>query len=123
MASVNARARAAGKTWERDIRTHFRGEGFDIESLRLSGRFDEGDHAIRLNGAVVVVEAKNEKSINLSGYMAEAVSEADNFAKARGLDRGSVFPVSVVKKRGTGTSGGYVDTSVDEFVKLIGRLK
>jgi hypothetical protein len=61
------------------------------------------------------VEAKNEARINLTGYVREAETEADNYVKARGLDRSKVMPIVIVKKRGSSIEDSFVVVPAKEF--------
>lgn len=118
-ASKNARARRAGKDWERQLRDYEREAGLDVESLRATGTFDEGDLVVRAGGYYFVQEAKNEKDYALAGYVAEAAVEGKNFAKHRSIDQGRVFNHAVVKRRGAPIGKGYVVHTEDEFIRLI----
>lgn len=96
--------------------------GFDVEQLRQTGEHDEGDAVIRFNGQYIVLEAKNEKSINLAGYVDEANTEAANFLVHRNGLRGGAFGVALVKRRGRGTGAGYAVLSIDTFLDLLAVL-
>lgn len=117
----NRRARAAGKRFESDLRSHLRDGGWDVESLRLTGKHDEGDLVVRLpDGRRLVIEAKAEARIDLSGYLREAHTEADNYAKARWSSppRGDVVPAVIVKARGKGIGRSYFVMELDEVLPL-----
>lgn len=110
---ATARARASkrkGAQFQTDIRNVLRAAEFDVEILELSGAEDEGDLVVRMgSGQYTIIEAKNEAKIDLPGYLREAHTEADNFARHRpAVDRDKVLPVVVVKARGKGIRDAYV---------------
>ena len=117
------RARASkrrGAQWETDIRNYLRDLGFDTEPLKLSGSADEGDLVVRLGKRYVVIEAKNEATIDLPGYLREAGAEGVNFAAHRpAVSAGQVYPVAIVKARGKGVDEGYAVMQVSEMVRLL----
>jgi predicted transcriptional regulator of viral defense system len=119
------RARAnkrKGAQWQSDVRNVLRSAAYDVEILELSGKEDEGDLVVRLgNGRYIIIEAKNEQAINISGYLAEASVEADHFAAHRpAVDRENVQPVAVVKARGKSTEDSYVLIRFRDFFEQVG---
>lgn len=122
--SISARNRAnkrKGARWETDLLNGLRGEGYEVERLRLAGREDEGDLVIRTaqNPEFLVVEAKNA-AMNPAEFTREAIVEADNFAKRRNITRRRVSGVAVVKRRNANWRDAYVVTTLREFLKLSG---
>ena len=115
-AGMSTAARRRGSQWELDVLRYVRSLGLKAERLHLAGRDDEGDIAVEDVGIVYVLECKNEKSINLGGYVTEAKVEALNYAKARGLDPKNVMPLAVVKRRNHGVERAYVITELAEFL-------
>lgn len=90
--------------------------GFKAERLHLAGKNDEGDIAVDVGGGVVfVLEVKAERQISLAQYVTEAKREAENYARARGLDPESVFPLAVVKARNKGPAKWYAVTELQDF--------
>lgn len=119
-AAATARARAnkrKGSQHQSDIRNMLRDAGFDVEILELSGKEDEGDLVVRLQGKRhVIIEAKNVQKIDLPRFMREAQVEADNFAKHRpAVDREGVLPVAIVKARGQNVRDAYVVVRAGDF--------
>lgn len=112
---MSAANRRRGATYELDLLKWFRSIGLGAERLRLAGRDDEGDLAVKDVGITYVVEAKNEKAMNLTGYVREAKVEADNYARARGLNRADVMPVVLIKKRNAGIDESFVVVPAGEF--------
>jgi hypothetical protein len=106
------RSKAKGTTWESAIVTYLNKNGWPlVERRTLSGANDKGDIAGVTDWAL---EAKAEKQISLASYMTEAEVEAKN-AKTR-------FFAAIVKRRGKGTSEGYVVMPLRVFVDLLGTI-
>jgi len=84
--------------------------------LRLSGSKDEGDIVAVIAGKTYILEAKNRKSISLPTFWEEAVAEAKNYAKARGL---AEVPPSfvVIKRRNTSVEKAFVVQDLDSWLK------
>lgn len=120
IARRNARNRAAGKRWERDLMTGLREHAIDIERSRDTGEKDEGDHVVRLaDGTIVIVQAKNEASYDLSRYVRDVKEQRRNYLKRRPhVDPSKVRAVAIVKARGKGTTGAYVVTDVADYFSL-----
>lgn len=108
----------AGKRYETDLMKYIRGQGIDVERLRLTGAEDEGDLLIRaiLRNERFVVEAKRRKTLNLGGWIEEARVERDNYDKHRELEKPSGFVV-VHHARGKGIGQSYVTTTLDEWMR------
>ncbi|MFE9254014.1 hypothetical protein [Streptomyces sp. NPDC006879] len=113
----NKRNKRKGSQWESDLRDGLRGEGFDVESLRLAGKEDEGDMVVRLGGEFLVIEAKNAK-LEPATFVREASVERLNFAKHRGLDEQAVSSIAVVKARGKSWRQAYVLTTLENYLGL-----
>lgn len=114
-----------GSQWQSDLETFLRAEGHDIEQLHLQGAEDEGDHVVRgratlpLPPAFLVVEAKNEKSIDLAGYVREMEDEVANFRKHRPhLHPAEVDGVVIIKRRNHGIRKAYVVTTLERYFGL-----
>lgn len=61
-------------------------EGYDSERLRLAGKNDEGDWWLKLPSGLIIMQEKAVKNLSLPGALREARKQAENYAKARGLD-------------------------------------
>lgn len=119
-ASRNRNNRAKGGAWETRIRNDFRDAGYDIERTRNTGKHDEGDEVIRLNGLYHVIEAKNVKRINLPDFIRQAEVERDHFAANRGLALDQVFGAAFIKTAGKASAfDGIVAMSGREYARLI----
>lgn len=112
---------AKGKKYERDVLAYARKRGTDIERLRDTGVHDEGDFALRTGQLTFVLEAKAEKRINLSGYLAEADREAAVYSANRGGR--PTIPAALVKRPGYGIGRSYVVMELDTFLGLTDRLE
>ncbi|MEU8133215.1 hypothetical protein [Streptodolium elevatio] len=118
IAARNRRNKRKGADWESELRDGLRADGFDIESLRLAGKEDEGDMVIRTEDAkFLVIEAKNAK-FEPGVFLGEAITERKNFAKHRGLDLEDVESIVVVKRRGKGWRQAFVLTTVEDYFGL-----
>lgn len=117
--TVNQYATRAGKQYETDLMNYMRDRGFDVERLRLTGIEDEGDLLLRGRHARWVIEAKRRKSLDLSGWVAEAQVERLHYAQHRKIDgSNSQWPHFVVVHyaRGRGIGGSYVTTTLDDWL-------
>ena len=113
---MSTASRRTGTAFESALVKHIRDRfGLRAERLRQSGKNDCGDIAVDDVGLVYLIEAKAEKSINLSGYVAEAEAERRNYCRARGISESGVMPLAVVKRRGLGIGKSYAITTLDEF--------
>lgn len=86
-----------GAAFEIGVLKWLRSKNVVAERLRLSGKNDEGDIVAFIAGKSYVLELKNRKAISLPAFWDEAVIEAKNFAKARGLEQ--IPPAFVIVKR------------------------
>ena len=114
MANPNGRKGAA---FELGILKWLRSHGISAERLRLSGQKDEGDIVAIIAGKTYIIEAKNRKNIALGEFWAEAVAEAKNYAKARGLSQ--VPPAYViVKRRNHGIEDAFVIQDLGQWLEM-----
>jgi hypothetical protein len=106
------RNKAKGTTWESAIVAYLKSRWWPFaDRLTLSGSQDRGD--IRLgDGIKVVIEAKNEKSITLAGYIKEVEAEVKN----AGADIGAAWIKRVGK---TDPAEAYVVMTGETFTKLL----
>jgi hypothetical protein len=112
-------AKQKGTAWESALVQAFRDEFGNCERLALNGSLDEGDLWFTHDGHSFVIEAKNERAIDLARYVTEAEAEADNWAKSRKAK--TPFWAAIVKRRNHRVSKAYVVMTVDEFVRLVRR--
>ena len=106
--------KARGATFETDIKDYFRGLGYDAERLARRGSKDEGDVVVRsdfIGATIGILECKAPgagNAINLSGWQAESIVEAKNYAEARNIDISDVLPAVVIKARGKAIADSYL---------------
>lgn len=114
-----AKNKAKGAKWELDLLDYFRNLHLNAERMRLTGKHDEGDIMVYLNGqTVLIVEAKNEQSFKPGQWISEATVEAVNWAASRKstLD---VVPIVVAKRRQHSTSKAYVIMELETFMEAV----
>lgn len=102
------KAKAKGTYWETRIVSYLRDHGFPYTERRaLSGALDKGD--VALPG--VVIEAKNQRQINLAAWVDEMVKEKANAG----------VPIGVVcfPRRNKSTARAYVVMELEQFVEMI----
>jgi hypothetical protein len=112
-----SRIGAAGLRYQNDLRDWLRAQGLDVERLVLTGKLDEGDIAIRRGGLVQIIEAKAEKDYNIGGGMKEAIQEAQNYAKARGLGY-TPEAFLVIKRRNHPIDKSYVVQELRQWIRF-----
>ena len=95
--SKQSAAKRRGSSFETGILKFLRSKGIASERLRLAGKDDEGDIVCFVSGRPYVLELKATARIDLPAFWREAVTEAYNYAKARGID--PVPPAYVIVKR------------------------
>jgi hypothetical protein len=107
---VTNRNLARGTAWASDIVKYLQQCGWiHAERRALNGAQDRGDIAGLIG---VVIEAKNEKRVELAQYLKETEVEKTNAKAAVG--------VTWIKRRGKGSAGdGYVLMSGAQFVQLL----
>lgn len=92
-----------------------RGKGIDAEKLVQAGTNDEGDMKVIVAGRTYVFELKATKKIELPQFWREAEVEAQNYAKARGLE---VIPPAyiLVKRRNAPISQAWVICPLENWL-------
>lgn len=126
-ASKQAKAnKRKGAAFEIDIVQFLRDKFLHAERLTKAGKDDEGDVVVRVKDLAVVLECKNEKSIDLSGYMNEATVEARNW-EAKRIHEPSpaalVIGAAVVKRRNSSIHKSYLVMEADDFAALLLHLQ
>lgn len=112
MANPNGRKGAA---FETSVMKWLRGVGVMCERLVKAGAKDEGDLMCVIAGKTYVLELKNRSTLALPEFWREAVVEAENYAKARGLKE--VPPAYViVKRRNAGIEKSWVIQDLEQWV-------
>lgn len=99
-------SKARGTAFESAVVAYLNEHGFPhAERRALAGAQDRGDIA----GTGLMWECKNEKTINLAGYMDEVAAQT----------REGELGVAVVKRRGRPTQSAYVVMTLAQFVAMI----
>lgn len=122
MTDLSARNRAnknKGAEFEIDIVEYVRTQHPSFTPVRLvkTGREDEGDIALVWEPTTLLIEAKNEKSINLAGYVTELERERAFYGKHRGIEPPP--GIVVIKRRNHSIGKSYVLTTLDHFLEEI----
>jgi Holliday junction resolvase len=113
MANPNGRK---GAQFETDVMRWLRKMGAVAERLVKAGANDEGDLVATISGKSYILELKNRKTISLPEFWREAIVEAENYAKARGLE---VTPPAyiILKRRNAGIEDAWVIQNLDSWLK------
>ena len=126
-ASKQARAnKRKGAAFEIDLEAFFREKHLLSTRLVKRGKDDEGDLLIRVKDLALIVEAKNEKAIDLAGYMREATTEAMQWESKHVHEPSPaslVIGVAAVKRRNSPISKAYVVMEADDLAALLIHLQ
>ena len=116
---MSAANKRKGASFELGILKFLRGRGVLAERLRLAGKNDEGDIVCIVAGQPYIFELKATAKMALPQFWREATTEAENYAKARGLEK--VPPAYViVKRRSAGLEQAWVIQDLDQWLKVQG---
>lgn len=114
---VSSANKRKGSQWERDLEEYCNSVGLKARRLPRAGSNDIGDVAIELaNGHVIVVEAKNVKSVDMAEFLRQADVEANNYDKKYNT---TTYGVVAVKARQKSVGGGRVTMTLDTLVNLL----
>ena len=113
MANPNGRK---GALFETDVMRWLRSVGAIAERLTKAGSKDEGDIVCIVAGKTYILELKNRKSISLPVFWEEAIIEAENYAKARGLEQTPPAYV-IIKRRNAGIEKAWVVENLEQWIK------
>lgn len=129
MTDASSRARAnkrKGAAFEIDLEQFFRDRYLHATRLVRRGKDDEGDLLIRVKDLALILEAKNEKSIDLAGYMREATEEAMRW-EAKHVHEPTpaavVIGAAAVKRRNNPISKTYIVMEADDLAALLQHLQ
>ena len=106
--------KAKGSAYERDVVAYLQANGFpNAQRLYGAGRQDDrGDITIGGPSAgLFVLEAKNHKTHDFSGWLQEAEVERQN--------AGAEFGFVVAKRRGKGASESYALMTLQQLCKIM----
>ena len=120
-AAINRKNKRDGTAYETALVNYFRERGLEADRLRLGGKEDEGDIAVRDRaGVVAIVEAKAGKNIRPRyWYDEEAVPEAKKYADRRSLLE-QPMPALVMKSHNKPIGKSLVTISLEHYVDLLG---
>jgi len=105
-----------GSAFETGVMKWLRDKKVMAERLTKAGAKDEGDLYCIIAGQTYILELKNRQKIDLPTFWEEAVVEAKNYAKARGLEE--VPPAYVViKRRSHGIEKSWVVQDLQSWLK------
>jgi Holliday junction resolvase len=107
----NVANKRRGARFDLDARRYLGSRGFRTVKPVAGARHDKGDIHAHLGHLVFLVECKNEKTYDLSGYVREAAVEAQNAH----LD----YYLALIKARGKGVAESYVVMPLWLFCDLI----
>lgn len=113
--SKQAAAKARGSQFETGVLKWLRGKGVTAERLRLAGKADEGDIVCFVSGRPYVLELKATAKLDLPGFWREAVVEAENYAKARGITPTPPAYV-IVKRRNASIDQAWVVQTLEQWI-------
>jgi Holliday junction resolvase len=98
-----------GTAFETEVVRYLNENGYPhAERRALVGTLDKGD--ITGMGPELVIECKNHKTLDFSGWLREAEAER--------LNANAEYGIVVAKKRGAGAAGAYVVLTLADFVRL-----
>lgn len=119
MVSQAAKNKRDGSAYESALVNYFRERSYEADRLRLSGKEDEGDLVVRHNGKpFLIIEAKAGKNIRPRyWYDDEAVPEARNYCKRRGLP--GITPVLAMKSHNKSIGSSLITISLDDLAQLL----
>lgn len=129
MTDSSSKARAnkrKGAGFEIDLESFYRSRFLNATRLVRRGKVDQGDLLIRVHDLAVIIEAKNEKAIDLAGYMKEATEEAMHWEAAHvhePMPADLVIGAAAVKRRMQPTSKSYIVMEADDFAALLLHLQ
>ena len=113
---MSAKNKRKGALYETSILKWLRGKGLIAERLRLAGKDDEGDIVCMVAGQPYIFELKATVKMELPQFWREATTEANNYAKARGLEQ--VPPAYViVKRRNAGLEQSWVIQDLAQWLR------
>jgi hypothetical protein len=116
---VSTYGKRKGSQFETDVLRWFRGRlpKAITERLARAGANDEGDLVLIVAGKPYVFELKATAKMDLPQFWREATVEAQNYAKARGLE--DVPPSYViVKRRMAGIDQAWVVQTLEQWAKI-----
>lgn len=99
-----------GATFEIELADDLVVKGYDAQRLPRAGRNDIGDVFLKTTNDVYIIEAKaprRDGKIDLSGWIREAMVEAENYRIAKKL-KTAPTPLVIIKAPNKGIGEAYV---------------
>lgn len=119
---MSAANKAKGTRFESELADYLQGQGIQAKRLPRTGAKDIGDVAFPVgtydDPAIIVVEAKNRRAMDLPTWISESETEAQNYYDKYPAS-GVTLPIVVHKRRGKGVHQSYVTMSLDTLVDLL----
>lgn len=112
MANPNGRK---GALFETSVMKWLREHGVSAERLTKAGSKDEGDIVCVVANKTYIFELKNRKAITLPAFWDEAITEARNYATARGLEQTPPAYV-IIKRRNAGIEKSWVVQDLEQWL-------
>ena len=112
MANPNGRK---GALFETSVMKWLRDRGVSAERLSKAGSADEGDLVCVVANKTYIFELKNRKAITLPAFWDEAITEAKNYAVARGLKQTPPAYV-IIKRRNAGIEKSWVVQDLEQWL-------
>lgn len=110
------KAKIKGTKFETAVLQYLRSLGHFAERLTQSGSKDQGDIVAIVAGTTYILECKAHKSLDLPEFWRQACIEAENYAKARGLDYTPPAYV-IAKRRNASIEDAWVVTSLEKWIE------
>jgi Holliday junction resolvase len=110
MPSLQKSNKRRGAAFEIDLADWLMEKGYNAQRLPRAGRNDVGDVALPTPNDIYVIEAKaprRDGKIDLSGWIREALVEAENYRVAKRL-KVAPTPLVVIKASNKGIEDAYV---------------
>lgn len=114
MSSPQAKAKARGTLFERQVAEYFDQAGVFPHPVNRAPRWGSKDKGDLVGTGEITFELKNTKAINLAAFIAEAEEESNN--------AGTRWPVVLVKRRQKGVKDSYVVLTAETFLSIISEL-
>ena len=114
---MTAANKAKGSRFETDLENALNEQGLHGRRLPRAGAKDIGDVAITLkSGSVIVIEAKNVKTVAMAEFLRQADVEAGHYDEKY---KCSTYGVVAVKARGKGAGDARVTMTLDTLINLL----
>jgi Holliday junction resolvase len=104
-----------GALFETSVMKWLRERGVSAERLTKAGSKDEGDIVCVVANKTYIFELKNRKAITLPAFWDEAITEARNYASARGLKQTPPAYV-IIKRRNAGIEKSWVVQDLEQWL-------